>query len=155
MPKFILYACPQGPLADHIQCFLDQSANEIGRNAAHDYMPHCTLTGFFHDDPAVIAGDLELLSQLLGLALPTCPAPCIRVGALRSEPDWLGLELDSPWIRQLARDFANRANLGNRSTIIRSKTRLHLSLANRFRQHDQVRLEALAGKLVDPRADAS
>ncbi len=155
MPKFILYACPQGPLADQLQNYLDQSRERIGRNAAHAYMPHCTLTGFFEDDPRVIPGDIELLGQLLKQALPDCPQPSIRVRGMGLQPGWLGLDLDAHWVRQLASDFATSANRGQRSTRISAKNWLHLSLAYDFPPQQQAAFGALARQQVDPGAAVS
>jgi hypothetical protein len=152
MAKFIVYACPQGPLAEQLQAYLDQSRERIGRNAAHAYMPHCTLTGFFEDDPRVIPGDIDLLGQLVKQGLPVCPQPSIRVRRIGLQPGWLGLELDAPWVRQLAHDFATSANRGQRSTRISVKNRLHLSLAYDFPPQQQAALEALARQQVDPGA---
>ena len=129
MPKFILYACPVGPLADQIQAFLDQSRARFGPNAAHAYMPHCTLTGFFSDDPAVVPGDLQRLDRLLARALPAGPRPVVRVTGWGAQPGWLGLELESPWLRGLAKDFAASASGGSRQTPVKEKSRLHLTLA--------------------------
>jgi len=44
LSQFIVYACPQGELAEQIQDFYQESLDLCGFNAAHNYMPHCTLT---------------------------------------------------------------------------------------------------------------
>lgn len=155
MAKFIVYACPQGPLADQLQAYLDQSWEQIGHNAAHAYMPHCTLTAFFEDDSRIIPGDLALLDQLVQERLPSCPQPAIRVTGMALQPGWIGLELDSPWARQLARDFANLANLGDRRTLVKSKEWLHLSLAYGYPPPQQAALAALARQRIDPGAAVS
>ena len=155
MPKFILYACPVGPLGDQIQAFLDQSRARFGPNAAHAYMPHCTLTGFFSDDPAVVPGDLQRLDRLLARALPTGPRPAVRVTGWGAQPGWLGLELESPWLCGLARDFADLAKEDQRQTPVTPKPWLHLTLANAFHWHQQAPLAALARQMVDPEAAVS
>ena len=155
MPKFILYACPVGPLADQIQAFLDQSRARFGPNAAHGYMPHCTLTGFFSDDPAVVPGDLQRLDQLLARALPAGPRPAVRVTGWGAQTDWLGLELEAPWLSGLAQDFAASTKAGPRQTPVKAKTRLHLTLANEFPGRQHAPLAALARQMVDPEAAVS
>lgn len=155
MPAFIVYACPQGPLADQVEAFLDQSRARFGPNAAHAYRPHCTLTGFFTDDAAVIPGDLRRLDQLLRRALPDCPRPAIRVCGWGGKPGWLGLELEASWLRQLARDFATPAPGERRRMPIKPKSWLHLTLANGFPWEHQAPLATLARQVVDPGAAVS
>ncbi len=155
MAKFIAYACPQGTLAEQLQAYLDHSRERIGRNAAHAYMPHCTLTAFFEDEPRIIPGDLKLLGQLVQHGLPSCPQPAIRVMEMALQPGWIGLELDSPWARQLAGDFAFAANRSQRNTLVRPKYRLHLSLAYEYPRQQQAALAALARQRVDPGAAVS
>ncbi len=155
MAKFIVYACPQGPLAEQLQAYLDHSRERIGRNAAHAYRPHCTLTAFFEDDPRVIPGDLALLDQLVQHGLPSCPQPAIRVMGMGLQPGWIGLELDSPWARQLAGDFAFAANRSQRNTLVRPKNRLHLSLAYEYPRQQQAALAALARQQVEPESAVS
>ena len=150
MPRFIIYACPQGPLAEQVQDYLDQSRGQIGRNAAHAYQPHCTLTGFFEDDPRVVPGDLQRLEQLVQQSLPSCPHPPLQVRGLSLQPGWLGLNLDSPWLKQLVVAFATTAKGGRRQTPITPKSWLHLTLANDFPWAHQAPLTALARGLVNP-----
>ena len=47
MPKLIVYACPVGELAEQLETYFSKSRLACGPNQAHQYMPHCTLTGFF------------------------------------------------------------------------------------------------------------
>ncbi|MEO0802793.1 MAG: hypothetical protein AAFY57_11025 [Cyanobacteria bacterium J06642_2] len=47
--ELILYACPVGSLVEQLDCYFQKSLQLCGHNTAHLYMPHCTLTGFFHD----------------------------------------------------------------------------------------------------------
>lgn len=155
MPKFILYACPVGPLADQVQAFLDQSRAQFGPNAAHGYMPHCTLTGFFSDDPAVVPGDLQRLDRLLARALPTGPRPAVRVTGWGAKRVWLGLDLDAPWLSGLAQDFAASTKAGPRQTPVKAKSGLHLTLANAFPGRQHAPLVALARQMVDPKRVAS
>lgn len=148
--QFILYACPEGPLAEQIKAYLERSAATCGTNAAHQYMPHCTLTGFFEDvvDQATAYGDL--LNRLLTDALPSCPHPVITPSMLRFQPNWHGLELESPWLHQLALQFRDRRVGDSARSPIRPKSWLHLSLAYDFSPDQDARLRQLAETDVNP-----
>jgi len=111
-------------------------------------MPHCTLTALFEEDPRIIPGDIELLYQLVQRLLPSCSKPTIRVMGMGLQPGWIGLALDSPWARRLARDFVNAANLSVRNKLIRSKDRLHLSLAYGYLRQQQAALAALTHQML-------
>lgn len=120
--QLILYACPVGPLAQQIDAYLDKSKRLCGANAAHAYMPHCTLTGFFVDSGcaewAVSDAELEKASQTIAYYIdalekvltdykqslknnlaPAEPAPKIQIEQLMFRPDWHGLPLRADWLK--------------------------------------------------------
>ncbi|MBE9100198.1 hypothetical protein [Vacuolonema iberomarrocanum] len=148
--QFILYACPEGLLGEQIKAYLARSVAACGANAAHQYMPHCTLTGFFEDvvDQATAYGDL--LDRLLTAALPSCSHPVITLSALIFRQNWHGLEVESPWLRQLALQFRDRAESPTRRSPIRPKSWLHLSLAYDFSPDHDAHLRQLAEADVNP-----
>lgn len=41
--EFVLYLCPAGLLHSKLQTFWSKSAQECGRNGAHEFLPHVTL----------------------------------------------------------------------------------------------------------------
>ena len=45
-PRYIVYLRPQGPLLDLLVDYLEKSL-EVEKNPSHNYLPHCTITGFF------------------------------------------------------------------------------------------------------------
>ena len=126
--ELILYACPMGPLAEQIGTYFERSQLQFGANRAHAYMPHCTLTGFFHDQASAIPQYVQATQQ----ALNDHPTGPVTIDTLRLKPDWHGLELTSPWLEQVAATFAAQTDLPTRLDAIRLKTWLHLSLAYGF-----------------------
>ena len=95
--KLIVYACPTGQLADQIAAYYARSRAECGPNAAHAYPPHCTLTGFFHDDVESIPRYKNALAAALQRAKPQQPTPVITISDLVIDERFRYLQLDSPW----------------------------------------------------------
>src|SRR5690349_8792203 len=102
----IVYACPQGELADQLARYYARSTALCGPNAAHQYMPHCTLTGFFHDDAGAIATYVAALEAALWRARPTQPVPVLQIERMELGVDFHGLRLRGPWLQTLCADFA-------------------------------------------------
>ena len=148
--QLILYACPTGSLAYQIEDYLQDSQKRWGINKAHQYMPHCTLTGFFHDQEEAIALYLQTLESLMLEALKT-PAK-IQITDLLFKTDWHGLMLESPWLQSLTQAFAEKANSPTRMEALRLKTWLHVSLAYGFDPEHSQGLKQLALERVDPNA---
>jgi hypothetical protein len=140
--ELILYACPVGPLAEAIEAYWAAVLADIGANSAHEYMPHVTLTGFFHDDRASIEGHVATLAGVLA-ADPSPPRDVTVTGTLFQQSHHL-LTVDAPWCRALAAAF------GDRTPGVRVKDRLHISLAYGFPPREGPTLERLGRKLVDP-----
>jgi hypothetical protein len=152
--RLIVYACPLGPLAAQIERFYRVSRERFGRNSAHAYPPHITLTGFFHDEAAAI----PLYYAALAAALAATPRPrdgAIAVSELAIKEEFHGLLISSPWLETLAAAFAERAASPTRHEALRLKRWLHLSLAYGFGREDGPGLGELARELVDPAAPVS
>ena len=151
--ELIVYACPSGLLAGQVTRYFERSRGAVGANAAHSYMPHVTLTGFFHDDAASIPRYREALAR----ALARTPLP--DVDAVRVEGMWLTaefhyLKIESPWLIALTAAFAQTADSATRRDALRRKDWLHLSLAYQFPAEQHAPLAALASALIDPLAPA-
>lgn len=147
--KLIIYACPIGPLGTQLDTFFARSRAEIGPNSAHGYMPHCTLTGFFHDEPPALPLYCAALEAALKQARPTRPDPVISIERVLFKPEFHGLELHSAWLRDLTADFAARAASPTRNEALRLKDWLHLSLAYNFASEQHAALRRLAEAIVD------
>jgi hypothetical protein len=149
--QFIVYACPIGKLADQLDRYFEQSFAICGPNAAHDYMPHCTLTGFFKDTEAAIPSYIQAIDRTLSQAKPY-PQPAINITQLTFRSDWHGLELQSDWLKTLIADFASAAQSPSRLEALRPKDWLHLSLAYEFQAEQATKLIQLAQQHIDIQA---
>lgn len=153
--KLIVYACPVGALGEQLDVFFGRSAVEIGRNTAHDYMPHCTLTGFFHD----VAGSVPIYVHALREARAEAMSerqqisPALSVTDLILDGDFHYLKLEDGWIRQIVQCFSEKAqHIPTRADALRLKDWLHLSLAYGFPAKQGEALRTLAREIVDPTA---
>lgn len=144
--ELILYVVPVGPLGVAIDAFFSEVA--MRPTKAQLYPPHCTLTGFFHDGADAIS---RYVTAAARVARP------VRVDILQLRTGaWIGLELRSPDLEQLTRDFAACvASVESRRDAIRVKDWLHLSLAYGHDETDGHDLAQLATKLVDPAAEVT
>lgn len=152
MAKYIVYACPMGALAEQIQSFFEESQKQFGVNTAHQYMPHCSLTGFFEDRSSAAAVYTQTLDRAYRRACASQPSPALVVKDFNFCPDWHGLELESLWLRQLIVNFACTAISPTRKGVVRPKPWLHLSLAYDFAPSQANLLSSLAVEMIDPRA---
>ncbi|HLK57209.1 MAG TPA: hypothetical protein VKU00_11620 [Chthonomonadaceae bacterium] len=144
--KFILYACPTGELALQLDRYFEESRRLYGENAAHGYMPHISLTGFFCDLPAAIPTYLRILERLMASNPP--PNDAITLSRLRLDPDFHGFEVESAWCHALVADWIADAPADTRQEAIRPKDWLHLSLAYRFPPAQHAALKTLAEATV-------
>lgn len=144
MPKLIVYACPVGELADQVNAYLAKSRSMCGPNSAHSYMPHCTLTGFFEDQGNAVTNYAQKLERSYKRLKRSQPYPVLDIKQLTCRPDWHGVELESKWLRRLMVDFACTATSPTRSSPLRLKEWLHLSLAYDFSTEQAEDLEILA-----------
>lgn len=152
MPKFIVYACPTGELAEQIQRFFAESLESVGANAVHEFIPHCSLTGFFEDRLSSVPLYTQALTRCYNRALRSRPTPAITIQGFAFRPDWHGLELESPWLKKLIVDFACTVNSPTRKEALRIKDWLHLSLAYEFPTEQGKALSQLASQRIDPTA---
>ena len=117
-------------------------------------MPHCTLTGFFHDCPDAIALYNHAIESTLKTSNTIAPKqrPIISITQLLFEDHWHGLVVDSLWLKNFTQAFAANANSPSRQEELRLKDWLHVSLAYEFEPHHHATLKQLALELVDPNA---
>lgn len=148
MPQFIFYACPVGPLAEQLAAYFERSQQACGPNAAHAYMPHCTLTGFFEDEESAIAHYIHTLEGTLLEYRRNIPTPPILIKQLILRPRWHGLALEAPWLKQLIAIVATRVSPTQREPL-RLKDWLHLSLAYKIDPACEPTLRQTASDLID------
>ena len=146
LAELIVYACPHGELGAQLDRYFAASLAECGQNTAHRFMPHVTLTGFFHDSIWSVRDHVAALSAAVAEAgRPGVPPATITEMHLR--PDFHFLAVHSAWFVDVARRFRDRT-----TTRIRLKRDLHVSLAYEFAPELHERLAGLARELVDPHA---
>jgi len=150
---FILYACPVGALNDQVAAYFVAAQQAFGPNPAHEYMPHCTLTGFFQDAHAALPRYRSAMAVALADAGPA-PTPAVEVVETLFHDDFHGLALASPWLTQLMASFAQRAHSPTRQASLRLKDWLHLSFAYSFAPAHGPGLARLAHAMIDPAASA-
>ena len=152
---WIVYVCPLGELARQIDRYYAASLAACGANAAHSYMAHCSLTGFFHDDRDTADTYIEALDATVRRARPTQPLPALSISGIALDPQFHGLLLSSPWLQMLIADFAHTTTSATRRDALRLKDWLHLSLAYAFPPLQHATLAALAREIVDISAPVS
>ncbi|MBE9078227.1 hypothetical protein IQ241_13150 [Romeria aff. gracilis LEGE 07310] len=172
MSELILYACPTGELAAQLEDYFRHSRRRCGPNAAHAYMPHCTLTGFFQAESQAIPRYVQALEKATAQVLeqrseaayslrdsnPSVMASAraerlqgrVAIQSLQFHPLWHGLELASDWLCQLAARFARYSPS---APALRLKDWLHLSLAYDFDPAQAPELEQLARAKIDIQAE--
>jgi hypothetical protein len=153
--ELIIYACPCGPLAEQIDAFFTLSLKQIGPNTAHRYMPHCTLTGFFHDVPESIPTYADALDAALTAARPAMPRPPLQISAMVLSDMFKYLKIESDWMLKTIRDFSQRVHSPTRTDELRLKSWLHLSLAYDHAVEHELHLNELARRCIDPTAQVT
>lgn len=152
MGTYIVYACPVGEFSRQVESYFHRTRIECGANTAHKYMPHCSLTGFFNDEVASVAGYLQALHGVWCDAIATCPQPAIEISQMTFRQDWHGVELHSEWIKELIANFIQKADTHRGGEALRSKDWLHLSLAYDFDLQQHEHLTEIAQEIIEPRA---
>ena len=151
-PQFIVYACPTGELDTQLETYFQLSKKQCGANHAHNYMPHCTLTGFFTDESSSADYYLQALEEAYKKSDRSYE---IEIKQLVFNPEWHGLELQAEKVKDLVKDFVRLETSPTRQENIRLKDWLHLSLAYGFESGDRAKLETLARETIDLAADVA
>lgn len=142
--KFIIYACPVGELNKQLEDYFQKTLSLCGNNTAHNYMPHCTLTGFFSDQLNSIPSYLQALDRTYFEAKNNNLSLEIKIKQLTFNENWHGLELQANGLKQLIVNFAELENSPTRQEELRLKDWLHLSLAYDFNPEYGKQLKQLA-----------
>lgn len=155
--ELILYACPSGPLARQIDQYFKtvKKTTAFSWNPANDYMPHCTLTGFFHDTLDTIPAYVATIDAVMRRNRPTMPTPVMGVNGFLFREDFHGLTLSSDWLLHITADFASAAPSASREDKLRLKSWLHLSFAYQFAETEHLERMTLARQIVNISAPAA
>ena len=148
MSRLIVYACPTGDLASQLDAYFAQSRALFGENLAHQYMPHISLTGFFHDRSSTIPRYVHQLDRALAVLHQQQPYAAITMTRLNLSDEFHGIEIESAWLKQLIDAFITFASSPTRRDAIRKKDWLHLSLAYQFPPAQAPTLRSLAQSFV-------
>ncbi|HHP7232340.1 MAG TPA: hypothetical protein ACFCUY_15945 [Xenococcaceae cyanobacterium] len=152
---FIIYACPMGELNIQLENYFQQSRELAGKNTAHKYPPHCTLTGFFTDELSSISFYLEALERAYLEAKNNNLSLDIKIKKITFNETWHGLELKADNLKQLVNNFARLENSPTRQEKLRLKDWLHLSLAYDFNFEYGEKLQDLATEIIDLKAEVN
>ena len=150
--QYIVYVCPVGELNQQLELYFAQSRELFGANKAHQYMPHCTLTGFFWDLSSSVDFYLDALERAYQEAKPSLTLNVAIERSIFSET-WHGLELQADDLKQAIANFADYEQSSTRQEPLRLKDWLHLSLAYGFDARHGSELRQLAQKTIDLQAD--
>lgn len=148
--KFIVYACPTGELCQQIETYYQISQTTCGLNSAHQYMPHCSLTGFFEASSRDIPLFIDTLNQAYQQQQDKNKSLSLEVLGIIFKPEWQGLELEGKAVKNLIHDFIQKIDKSNLTVKIRPKDWLHLSLAYGFQPQHHLTLKQLAQEYVNP-----
>jgi ubiquitin-associated SH3 domain-containing protein len=144
--QLIFYATPTGPLADTVARYYRQVTEAGQGTTAQTYPPHCTLTGFFRREPARAAAVITEFATAQ-TAIGAVPDDAVTIAGLRTQADWVGLELNSPWLIETTTTMAAAHRLTPGDDELRVKDWPHLSLA--YGVDDLTFHAALAEEMLD------
>ena len=142
--ELIVYACPTGELAARLQEYFEASARICGANAAHEFPPHCTLTGFFRDQHSAVGLYVAALRNALEQSASSDGRVSMRIASLQLMESFHFILLSSVGVKPLVRRFVASASSPSRARPLRTKEWLHLSLAYGFPSAHRGPLRTLA-----------
>lgn len=141
--EYLLYLCPTESLQYQLQAFCTKSLAECGRNGAHDFIPHVTLSTFFKVPDDDVGSIIEMMEQVVKKQRHTIPED-LQLETYIS-PNFMGFFLgqDSATaikalVAQFVKELANRdisADVYNQD--------LHMTLAYNFGMNQTSTLETL------------
>jgi len=142
----ILYAIPHGELGRQLREYF-RNSEAVCRNRAHDYFPHCSLTGFFRPmtTPQAYVDAFQACANQEELA--ECEP---IISGIRFSPKLHQLKVEASSWEDFAKRFLKSATAAVPGTEIRTKTGLHVSLAYGFPHRCDLDLRTLAKSVIDP-----
>lgn len=148
MLELILYATPEGPLAERCAALWAELAAAGRETAAQTYPPHVTLTGFFRRPPERVDDVVADVARGVG----ECSLDAVADVSMRPlcTEDWAGLEVRSPALHDLTATVVDAHLVASDEDALRIKDWLHLSLA----YGDGVDVAALAPRCLEAVAGA-
>lgn len=138
---FYLYALPQGTLARQLQIFRGICERNFGKNPAHDYPLHCTLTkGFVADEMQAEDYRDAITRHFAGARQPT-------LGSFRhvANKQLVLLELEAPDLAISSESWVSELD---RKDIEVKTANFHITIASETRHH--VRIFELVQEAAHP-----
>lgn len=142
----ILYAIPHGELGRQLREYFRVSQAEC-RNRAHEYFPHCSLTGFFRPINRLQAY-VDAFQACTDQAEMDVIEPTVR--GFKFSPQLHQLKVEAPSWEHVAKRFAKAIAATASDSEIRTKTGLHVSLAYGFPNRCDLKLRSLAKAVINP-----
>lgn len=151
--EYLLYLCPSGFLQSQLQEFWARSAEECGRNGAHEFLPHVTLVPPFKVPDSAVPSIVSLLERIA--EHENQPIPELRLETYISQ-NFMGFFLNqdsAEVIKVVASRFARELAQINIAAEAHTQA-LHLTLAYNFPSGQYSTLEYLV-RNINPNTDAS
>ena len=149
MTKFAIYVCPTGGLAEQIRRFVAEhregSAAEVGQDPA----ACCMLIDGFEEQSGAAPVYTRSLDRAYNRGLKSRPSPVVTLDGLVTKPDWFGLAITSPWLKQVMVNFACTVKSPTRKMPLRIQDELGLPLAYGADKKQAKALVAQAKEAID------
>ncbi|MBE9139640.1 hypothetical protein IQ254_20975 [Nodosilinea sp. LEGE 07088] len=129
MTKFAIYVCPTGSLAEQIQRFVAEHREASTPHGGQGPAACCMLIDGFEEQSGAAPVYTRSLDRAYNRGLKSRPSPVVTLDGLVTKPDWCGLALTSPWLKQVMVNFACTVKSPTRKMPLRIQDELSLPLA--------------------------
>jgi len=145
--EYLLYLCPTDSLQYQLQTFCSKSHAECGRNGAHDFIPHVTLSTFFKVPDDDVGSIIELMEKVIKNERLTIPED-LELETYVS-PNFMGFFLgqdSAKAIKALTATFVKELASRDISADVYNQD-LHMTLAYNFGANQYSTLETLVNNI--------
>jgi hypothetical protein len=148
MTKFAIYVCPTGSLAEQIKRFLAEH-RETAAPIQQGPDACCLLIEGFEEQSGAAPVYTRSLDRAYNRGLKARPTPVVTLEGLVVKPDWSGLAITSPWLKQVMVNFACTVKSPTRKTPLRIQDELGLPLAYGPNRKDNKAIVTQAKAAID------